>query len=157
MKSVSIILLTIFLSMSHFGSSFAQEWEPPFEFETNFLSFPLPDDHHFNDFDSALVILKVQFHEKENRISWFDLMRVDMFKNDSLAYNYFNTEINSDWRASDKKTNNEVYPDSITIKLVHYLDVVKDVEFEPTKYAEEYRLVPVSVPVRLKPQRKPAY
>jgi len=157
MKSTSFIFLVLLLSMSLFVNSFAQEWEPPFEFEADYLSTNLPDDKIFNNFDSALVILKVQFHEVENRINWFDILRVDLYQNDSVAYNFFNTDINPDWTSNAKKTNIEVYPDSITLSLVQYLEKIKAVEFEPTKYAEEYRLVPVSVPVRLKPQRKPAY
>ena len=143
--------------MSFFVNPFAQEWEPPFEFEADYLSTNLPNDKIFNDFDSALVILKVQFHESENRINWFDIVRVDLFKSDSVAYNFYNTEINPDWTANAQKTKNEVYPDSITLSLVRYLDKIKSVEFEPTKYAEKYRLTPFYIPVRLNSKSKPAY
>ncbi|MFY0685431.1 MAG: hypothetical protein JXR20_12845 [Balneola sp.] len=157
MKSTAFISFLLLFPISFIGNLFAQGWEPPFEFEANYLSTTLPDEKIFNNFDSALVILKVQFDEIEDRINWFDIVRVDLFKKDSVAYHFFNTDINPDWGANSKKTKIEVYPDSITLSLVQYLEKIKSVEFEPTKYAEKYRLVPVYIPVRLNSQSKPAY
>lgn len=157
MKSTAFILFLLLFSISVFGNSFAQEWEPPFKFEADYLSTNLPDDKTFNEFDSALVILKVQFHEVENRINWFDILKVDLFKNDSLAYSFYNNDIDPDWSENAQKTKIEVYPDSITLSLVKDLEKVKSVEFEPTKYVEEYRLVPVYVPVRLNQQNETPY
>lgn len=159
MKSVYVSSFLIIISILVSSNTFAQNWEPPFKIEPDSLLFDLPQTPMFSNYDSAYAFIKIQFHEDKNKIRWFDLIKLNLFKSDSVIYSFFiyDYQVTSDWSKNAKQKDIKTYPDSVTISLIHYLDKkIKRMEFEPTKYVKEYRLTPISVPIRLK-NDKPAH
>lgn len=141
-----LLLAVIFIAVP----SYAQQWELPFKVVPDSMQFNMPSNDIFAPFDSAFVVLKIRFKETENRVKWVDIVKLDLFKADTSAYHFFN-DVNSGWSVKAEPLAIEDYPDQITKELRKYLQTkLTGMCFEPTEYVDEYRLIPFTVPVRLR-------